>query len=293
LKAAAARRDFRPVALDARAHLEIENSVRDVISHNFVALLPGSDAKLRDEIVVYSAHWDAYGRDPSRSGDQILNGAADNAIAVAMMLDIADAIAALPPEKQPRRSVLFFAPTYEEKGILGSRFYAENPLYPLARTAANLNLEPLGPGPAYGPTRDLEVVGLNTSTIDDYAQEIALAKDRELRPDAEPEKGYYYRSDHIEFARAGVPAFFVRAGIDIIGQPPGTGEKLRLDYLVNDYHKVSDEVRYDWTMEGAAHDARFLLALGLRLANADEMPVWNAGAEFKARRDAELAASRR
>jgi Zn-dependent M28 family amino/carboxypeptidase len=293
LKAAAARRDFRPVALDARAHLEIENSVRDVISHNFVALLPGSDAKLRDEIVVYSAHWDAYGRDPSHSGDQILNGAADNAIAVAMTLDIADAIAALPPEKQPRRSVLFFAPTYEEKGILGSRFYAENPLYPLARTAANLNLEPLGPGPAYGPTRDLEVVGLNTSTIDDYAQEIALAQDRELRPDAEPEKGYYYRSDHIEFARAGVPAFFVRAGIDIIGQPPGTGEKLRLNYLVNDYHKISDEVRDDWTMEGAAHDARFLLALGLRIANADEMPVWKAGAEFKARRDAELAASRR
>lgn len=293
LKAAAARRDFRPIALNARAHIEVENAVRDVVSNNFVALLPGADPKLRDEILVYSAHWDAYGRDTSRSGDQILNGAADNAIAVAMMLEIAEVIAALPPEQQPRRSVLFFAPTYEEKGILGSRFYAENPLYPLARTAANLNLEPLGPGPAYGPTRDLEVVGLNTSTIDDYAQEVAQAQDRELRPDAEPEKGYYYRSDHIEFARAGVPAFFVRAGIDIIGAPAGTGEKLRLDYLVHDYHKVSDEVRPDWTMEGAAHDARFLFALGRRIADADSMPEWKPGTEFKARRDADLAAARR
>lgn len=293
LKAAATRRDFRPVALNARANLRVENTVRDVVSRNVVARLPGSDLKLRDEIVIYSAHWDAYGRDPTRTGDQILNGAADNAIAVAMMLEIAEVAAALPVGERALRSLLFFAPTYEEKGILGSLYYAQHPLHPLVRTAANLNLEPLGPGPAYGATRDLEVVGVNASTIDDYAQEVARAQGRVLLPDAEPEKGYYYRSDHIEFAKAGVPAFFVRAGVDIIGQPPGTGEKLRLDYLVNDYHKVSDEVRPDWTMEGAAHDTRFLLALGLRIANANEMPVWKTGGEFKARRDADLAASLR
>ncbi len=289
LKAAAARRDFRPVALaPARAHFAVANVVRPVVSHNVIALLPGADPVLRDEFVVYSAHWDAYGRDPSREGDQILNGAADNALAVAMMLDLAEVAAALPAAERPRRSLLFFAPTYEEKGILGSRYYAEHPLHPLARTAANLNLEPLGPGPAYGATRDLEIVGRNPSTIDDYAQEIAREQDRVLRPDAEPEKGYYYRSDHIEFAKVGVPSFFARAGVEIIGQPPGTGEKLRLDYLVHDYHKISDEVKPDWTMEGAAHDARFLLALGLRIANADAMPVWKPGTEFEAVRAASL-----
>ncbi len=293
LKAAAARPDFRPVTLDARAQMRVENTVRDVVSHNVIALLPGADEKLRDEFVVYSAHWDAYGRDPSRSGDQILNGAADNAIAVAMMLEIAEAALALPADARPRRSLLFFAPTYEEKGLLGSLHYAQNPLHPLARTAANLNLEPLGPGPAYGATRDLEVVGVNPSTIDDLAQEVAREQDRVLRPDAEPEKGYYYRSDHIEFAKVGVPAFFARAGVDIIGAPAGTGEKLRLDYLIHDYHKVSDEVRPDWTMEGAAHDARFLFALGRRIADADAMPEWKPGTEFKARRDADLAAARR
>ena len=288
LKAAAARRDFRPVTLAAKATFSIANTLRPVASRNVVALLPGSDAKLRDELVVFSAHWDAYGRDPSRPGDQILNGAADNAIAVAMLLDLAEVTAALPADQRPRRSLLFFAPTYEEKGILGSRFYAENPLHPLARTAANINLEPLDANQAYGPTRDLEIVGRNASTLDDYAVEVAREQGRVLRPDSEPEKGYYYRSDHIEFARAGVPALFVRSGVDVIGEPPGTGEKRRLAYLVNDYHKVTDEVRPDWTLEGAAHDARFLLAVGLRAANADPMPEWKPGTEFKAVREASL-----
>ena len=291
LKRAAARRDFRPVPLAARADFAIENTVRDVVSHNVVALLPGSDPKLRAEAVVYSAHWDAYGRDPSRTGDQILNGAADNAIAVAQMLEIAEVLAARPPAERPRRSILFFAPTYEEKGILGSAYYARHPLHPLARTAANLNLEPLDANAAYGPTRDLEVVGRNRSTLDDYAAAVAREQGRVLRPDSEPEKGYYYRSDHIEFAKAGVPAFFVRSGVDFLDEPPGTGEKRRLAYLVNDYHKPSDDVKPDWTMRGAAENTRFLLALGLRVANADAMPDWQAGSEFKAARDASLAAA--
>ncbi|WP_438479613.1 M28 family peptidase [Oleiharenicola lentus] len=282
LKTAAAQRDFRPVPLGARAEYAVENKIRDVVSRNVVGLLPGSDAKLRDEYVVYSAHWDAYGRDPTRSGDQILNGAADNAIAIAMMLDIAEVAAAHPP----RRSLLFFAPTYEEKGILGSKFYAENPLYPLERTAANINLEPLDAAPAYEPTRDLEIVGRNRSTIDDYAIEIAHQQDRVLRADSEAEKGYYYRSDHIEFAKAGVPVFFARSGLEVIGAPAETGRQRRLNYLQNDYHKISDDVRPDWTCEGAAHDARFLFALGLRIANADTMPEWKLGSEFKAIRDA-------
>jgi Zn-dependent M28 family amino/carboxypeptidase len=289
LKAAAVDRSFRPVPLAARAQVRVANTVREVVSRNVVARLPGSDPARRDEAVVFTAHWDGYGRDPARSGDQILNGAADNAIAVAMLLEIAELTAALPPAERPRRSLLFLAPTYEEKGLLGSQHYVRQPLHPLERTAANLNLEPLSSAPAYGPTRDLEVVGRNRSTIDAHAAEVAREQGRVLAPDSEPEKGYYYRSDHIEFAKAGVPAFFVRAGVDEIGAPPGTGEKRRLDYLVNDYHKPSDEVRPDWTMAGAAGDTRFLLALGRRIADAEAMPVWAPGSEFKAVGDARLA----
>lgn len=288
LKAAAARRDFRPVALSATASLSIANTTRATASRNVVALLPGADPALRREYVVYSAHWDAFGRDPARTGDQILNGAADNAIAVAMLLEIAQAAAALPEPWRPRRSLLFFAPTAEEKGLLGSRYYATHPLYPLTRTVANLNLEPLDANLAYGPTRDLEVVGRNGSTLDDLAADIARAEGRVLRPDSEPEKGYYYRSDHFEFAKVGVPAWFVRSGVDFLGQPAGYGLQLRRAYLERDYHKVTDEVKPDWTMAGAARDAAFLLRLGLRVANAPDRPAWKPGAEFKARRDAML-----
>lgn len=289
LKAAAADRSFRPVPLAARAHVAVANTVREVVSRNVVARLPGADPARSGEAVVFTAHWDGYGRDPARSGDQVLNGAADNAIAVAMLLELAELTAALPPAERPRRTLLFLAPTYEEKGLLGSQHYVREPLHPLARTAANLNLEPLSSAPAYGPTRDLEVVGRNRSTIDTHAAEVARAQGRVLAPDSEPEKGYYYRSDHLEFAKAGVPAFFARAGVDEIGAPPGTGEKRRLDYLVNDYHKPSDEVRSDWTMAGAAADTRFFLALGRRIADADAMPEWAPGGEFKAVRDAMLA----
>lgn len=288
LKAAAARRDFRPVALDARAHISIANTVRTVRSRNVVALLPGADPKLRDQVVVYSAHWDAYGRNSALTGDQILNGAADNAISVAMLLELAQLSAALPEGERARRSLLFFAPTYEEKGILGSQFYARNPLYPLARTVANLNIEPLDANLAYGPTRDFQVVGRNPSTLDDYAADLARAQGLVLTPDPEPEKGYYYRSDHIEFAKVGVPAFFVRSGVEFIDAPAGTGEKLRLGYLVNDYHKVSDEVRADWTCAGAASMTKFLFALGRRVADADSIPEWKPGTEFKAVREASL-----
>jgi Zn-dependent M28 family amino/carboxypeptidase len=288
LKAAAARRDFRPVPLSTRATLTVANTTRAVASRNVVALLPGTDPKLRHEYVVFSAHWDAFGRDPSRTGDQILNGAADNAIAVAQLLEIAQVAAATPP----RRSFLFFAPTAEEKGLLGSRYYATRPLYPLARTLANLNLEPLDANSAYGPTRDLEVVGSNASTLDDLAAELARAHGRVLRPDTEPEKGYYYRSDHFEFAKVGVPAFFVRSGLDFIGQPAGYGLQLRQAYLERDYHKVTDEVKPDWTMAGAAQNAGFLLQLGLRVAQAESRPEWKPGTEFKAVRDAMLRAAR-
>ncbi len=292
LKAAAARRDFRPVALAARAHLTVANRLRRVASKNVVALLPGADPQRRGEYLVYSAHWDGFGRNPSLAGDQVSNGAADNATAVGMLLEVAQAASALPTGRRWPRSVLFFCPTAEEKGLLGSRYYVEHPLYPLAQTLANLNLEPLDANSAYGPTRDLEVVGGNPSTIDDLGAAVAADQGRVVRADTDAEKGYYYRSDHFEFAKAGVPAYFTRSGLDFVGQPAGYGLKLRETYLTRDYHKVTDEVRPEWTMEGAAQNASFLLEVGRRIATGSSWPEWKPGTEFKARRDAMRAGAR-
>ena len=288
LKAAAARRDFRPVAIAARASFSIANTTRRVASKNVLALLPGADPKRRGEYLVYSAHWDAFGRNPSLTGDQTLNGAADNATAVGMLLELAQVAAAQPASQRWPRSLLFFCPTAEEKGLLGSRYYAEHPLYPLTQTLADLNIEPLDANSAYGPTRDLEVVGSNPSTIDDIGAAVAADQGRVMRADTDSEKGYYYRSDHFEFAKVGVPAYFTRSGLDFIGQPEGYGLKLREAYLANDYHKVTDEVRPDWTMDGAAQNATFLLEVGRRIATTPAWPEWKPGTEFKTRRDAML-----
>jgi Zn-dependent M28 family amino/carboxypeptidase len=288
LKAAAARRDFHPVPLAARASFTVTNTTRAVASRNVIGLLPGADEKHRGEYLVYSAHWDAYGRNPNLTGDQILNGAADNATAVGMLLEIAQAAATLPADRRAPRSLLFFCPTAEEKGLVGSRYYAEHPLYPLTQTLADINLEPLDANSAYGPTRDIEVVGSNASTLDDLGAAVAAEQGRVIRADTDSEKGYYYRSDHFEFAKVGVPAYFTRSGLDFIGQPEGYGLKLREAYLANDYHKVTDEVRPDWTMLGAAQNATFLLEVGLRAARAPDWPAWKPGTEFKARREAML-----
>lgn len=285
LKAAAARRDFRPVEIAAHANFTINNTTRQVASKNVIALLPGTDPLRRNEYIIYSAHWDAFGRNLALAGDQVLNGAADNATAVGMLLELARAAATATAKQRWPRSCLFLFPTAEEKGLLGSRYYAEHPLYPLSQTLANLNLEPLDSNNAYGLTRDIEVVGNNPSTIDDIGLAVAAEQGRVVRADTDAEKGYYYRSDHFEFAKVGVPAYFTRSGLDFIGQPEGYGLKLRVAYLTNDYHKVTDAVRPDWTMVGAAQNTAFLFAVGRRIATATTWPTWKPGTEFKSRRD--------
>ena len=285
LKAAAARRDFRPVAIAAHANFTINNTSRQVASKNVIALLPGTDPLRRNEYIIYSAHWDAFGRNLALAGDQVLNGAADNATAVGMLLELARAAAMATAKQRWPRSCLFLFPTAEEKGLLGSRYYAEHPLYPLSQTLANLNLEPLDSNNAYGLTRDIEVVGNNPSTIDELGLAVAAEQGRVVRADTDAEKGYYYRSDHFEFAKVGVPAYFTRSGLDFIGQPEGYGLKLRADYLANDYHKVTDAVRSDWTMIGAAQNTVFLFEVGRRIATATAWPTWKPGTEFKSRRD--------
>lgn len=285
LKAAAARHDFQPVTLGGTASFTVQNSLREVASRNVVGLLPGRDPARRNEYVIYTAHWDHLGRDPRVPGDQIFNGAADNASGTATLLEIAYGLTHLPTELRPQRSILFLSVTAEEKGLLGARYYAENPLYPLNHTLANINLDGANP---HGPTRDVEVIGAGASTLEDIGSAVAAAQGRTVRPDAEPEKGYYYRSDHFEFAKVGVPAYYPKSGIDFIGQPAGYGEKLRAAYIAHDYHKVTDEMKPDWTFAGAAQDAAFMLEVGRRVANADTWPTWYATSEFKARRDASL-----
>jgi Zn-dependent M28 family amino/carboxypeptidase len=281
LKKAAIQKDFKPVALDAKASFTVKNDLRDVDSHNAIAKLEGSDARLKDQYVMYTAHWDHEGRDPALKGDQIYNGAIDNASGVAGLLEIAQAYTKLNPA--PKRSILFLSITAEEKGLLGSEYYAENPLYPLKNTLADINMDGLN---QWGKTKDLVIVGLGNSTLDDIAAEVAKSQGRVIVPDAEPEKGFYYRSDHFEFAKVGVPALDADAGIDYIGKPAGYGQKKRDEYTMNDYHKPSDEVKPDWDLSGAVEDLQLFFQVGYRVAEAAQFPEWKPGTEFKAKRDA-------
>lgn len=282
-KKAAARRDFHPFSLNAKASFTIDSELRNVDSKNVVAKLEGTDPAHRDEYVIYTAHWDHLGRDSRLTGDQIFNGAADNAAGVAVLLELAQAYAALPAAQRPKRSVLFLSITAEEKGLLGSRYYANHPLYPLKKTLANLNIDGAN---QFGPTSDIIAVGFGASTIDDIGVTVGATQGRTMRGEIHPEFGSYYRSDHFEFAKVGVPSYYAGGGKKFIGQPDDFAEKIVQEYLAHDYHKVTDEVKPGWTFEGAAQDTAFLYEVGRQIADGDKWPEWKPGNEFKARRDA-------
>jgi Zn-dependent M28 family amino/carboxypeptidase len=284
LKKEAATRAFKPVPLGVQASMAISNKLRRIESRNVVAKLEGSDAPLKDEYVVYSAHWDHLGVGAPVNGDKIYNGALDNASGVGTVLEIARAFKQVQP--QPKRSILFLMVTAEEQGLLGSQYYSVTPLYPLARTAANINIDGVN---QWGPTKDITVIGLGASDLDDYLRAAAKEQGRTLTPDPEPEKGFYYRSDHFNFAKQGVPALDPDSGVDFIGKPDGWGRKKRDDYTDHDYHAPSDEVKPDWDLSGAAQDAQLLFAVGYRVANADKLPEWKPGNEFRAKRQEMLA----
>jgi Zn-dependent M28 family amino/carboxypeptidase len=286
LKSAAVRRDFRPVPLAAKASFRIRNGLRPVDSRNVVARLDGTDPRLRDEYVVVSAHWDHIGRNPKLEGDQIYNGALDNATGTAGLLELAAAFSRVRPA--PKRTVIFLAVTAEEKGLLGSKYYAEHPLYPLVRTLANINMDGLNP---WGRTKDIEVIGRGQSTLEDVLQQAADATGRLVTADSGPEKGRFYRSDHFEFARQGVPGLYLKGGVHLLGKPVGTGQRKIDEYTERDYHKVSDEIKPDWDLSGAADDLKLLFEVTWRVAEGDTYPDWKAGSEFKARRDAMRKAS--
>lgn len=280
LKKAAVTKDFKPVALSAKATFSLKNDLRTIDSQNVIARLEGSDPNLKNEYVIYTAHWDHLGKDDSLPGDKIYNGAIDNASGVATLLEWAEAFTKL--QTPPKRSVLFLAVTAEEKGLLGSKYYAEHPLYPLEKTLADINIDGIN---QWGRTKDLTVIGLGNSTLDDIAGQVAAVQGRTLSPDAEPEKGYFYRSDHFEFAKQGVPAFDPEAGTKYIGKPDDYGKQKRDEYTNNDYHKPSDEIKPDWDLSGAIEDAQLLFVVGYDVAQADKYPEWKPGTEFKAKRD--------
>lgn len=280
LKAAARRKDFRPVAIPGTAAFTVKNTTREMQSRNVVAKLEGSDPALRDEYVIYTAHWDHLGTAEHGDGDRIFNGALDNASGTAALLELAKAFTAL--DQKPKRSILFLAVTAEESGLLGAKYYAENPLYPLAKTLADINMDGVN---QWGKTSDLVVIGLGNSTLDDILAQAATEQGRTLKPDPEPEKGFFYRSDHFEFAKKGVPALYTDAGTDFVGKPAGYGKQKRDEYTANDYHKPSDEVKPDWDLSGAVDDLKLLFAVGDRVANGTTWPEWKAGTEFKAVRD--------
>jgi Zn-dependent M28 family amino/carboxypeptidase len=283
LKAQAATRDFRPVALGATASITINQRMREVRSQNVIARITGSDPAVQDEYVIYTAHWDHLGVGTPVDGDTIYNVAMDNASGTASLIEMARAVKAMP--EAPRRSMLFLAVTAEEQGLLGSQYYAQFPLYPLDKTLAAINLDGMN---MWGRTRDMVVIGYGMSELDDYLEDAAAEQSRVLVPDAEPEKGFYYRSDHFNFAKVGVPALYKDDGLEYVGKPEGYGQEKRDQYTSTDYHAPSDEVKPDWDLSGLVEDAKLLLAVGIRVANADAYPQWSDTSEFKAIREKSL-----
>jgi Zn-dependent M28 family amino/carboxypeptidase len=282
LKAQAASRDFQAVPMGLRASTSLTNQITRSTSRNVLAVLPGSDRS--DEALVYMAHWDHLGQDPDIAGDGVYNGALDNATGTAGLLELAQAYAFL--EEPPSRSILFLAVTAEEKGLLGSAYYASNPVYPRTKTVAAINMDGLN---VDGPMNDITVIGYGASELDDYLEDEAIVQERVIRADPEPEKGFYYRSDHFSFAKEGIPALYTDAGIDHVEHGEQWTLARRDAYTAERYHKPTDEFDPTWDLSGAVADLRILFNIGFRLANESTFPNWRIGNEFRARRDAEMA----
>jgi Zn-dependent M28 family amino/carboxypeptidase len=272
LTAAAARRGFRAVDMGVKVDARVRNSIRRFNSANVIAVLPGSSRK--HDYILYSAHWDHLGRGP---GGAIFHGAVDNATGVAGLLMLAQSFSRTRPP--PDRSIVFIAFTAEESGLLGSEFYVDNPLFPLRRTVGVLNLDGLRVG---GRSRDVMVYGFGNSELEEYVRTAALLQGRVVSPEANPEQGLYYRSDQFSFAEHGVPALYVKAGIDDSARGPAWGRAQLEDYRAHRYRQSSDSYSEDWDVWGAVDDLTLYYSIGDRLARNRRFPRWYPSSEFSA-----------
>ncbi len=282
-KTAAAYSGFKPVDLHAAYSLTMTNEIHSSASHNVLALLPGSERP--DEVIIYTAHWDHFGTRPEMKGDNIFNGARDNATGTAALIQLARAFTQLP--HPPKRSILFMPVTAEEQGLLGSAYYAEHPVFPLKKTVAVLNMDALN---IFGKMKDITIIGKGNSELDEYVEAAAAAQGRYVRSDPEPEKGGFYRSDHFSFAKKGVPALYTKMGIDNVKHGSKWTQEQTDRWVQQHYHKPSDE--YDpntWDLSGAIDDIRLLFRVGYRLSMEDRFPNWKPGNEFRALRDKMMA----
>ena len=279
MAALAAKSGFRSVDLNTRVSFEMESSFTYDVSRNVAGVLPGTD--LAEEVIIFSAHWDHFGIGPVINGDSIYRGAVDNGTSIAWMLEVARAFGQL--ENRPRRSIMIFAPTAEEQGLLGAHWYVKHPAFPLEHTVANFNNDLMLP---VGRMKDVMITGFGQSTLDDLVEEAALRQDRYVVADPTPETGMYYRADHFAFAKAGVPALFARGNVEHHEHGREWMAQKEKDWLANNYHKPAD--KYDpetWNMEGIVEDARLAFYLAWKLANSQEWPQWKEGSEFKAVRE--------
>jgi Zn-dependent M28 family amino/carboxypeptidase len=280
LREQAKRRDFKPVNLGLAAKINISSELKRVDSNNVVGIWDGSDARLKNEYVVYTAHWDHLGIGaPNDKGDTIYNGALDNASGIAQVLAIAEAITKLPKAEQPKRSQVFLFTTAEEQGLLGAEWYSKHPIFPLEKTAANINIDG---GNFYGLTNDYGALGAERSTLWTDVNQILKQRKLAFLSDAHPEQGYFFRSDHFPFAKTGVPALSIRSGDDYVGKPKGWSEQFFKEYNAKNYHQPSDEFDEKWRYDGMVQVLDVTLAIALRASNLPKLPHYNAGDEFAA-----------
>jgi Zn-dependent M28 family amino/carboxypeptidase len=283
----ASRRGFVARDLHQTASASLRNAIRTATSSNVIAMLPGT--RRPDEYVLYMAHWDHLGRSLARTGDNVFNGAVDNATGVAGLLAIAKAFRE--SARRPERTLLFMAPTLEESGLLGSAYYVEHPPHPLARTVAVLNMDAIDFG---GPKRDITVIGNGASELDRYLEVAARQQGRVPAAEPTPEKGFYFRSDHFNFAKAGVPSLYIKVGIDDREHGPAWGKQQLDDYVALRYHKPSDEfVAGSSDLRAGLENLQLLRVIGAQLAAEKTFPNWNPTSEFRAARDRSRAAGGR
>jgi len=275
----AAKPGFKAVPLQVTASVSLRNKIDHIESHNVLAMVKGS--RKPDEVVIYTAHWDHLGIDPKRKGHQVFSGAIDNGTGLTMLLELADAFAH--QKTPPQRSVLFFTPTLEESGLLGSQYYAAKPVFPLDKTVADIAVDAL---PIIGLAHDMTVIGMGQSQLEDMLGAVLKTQGRVMSQETTPENGFYFRSDHFSFAKAGVPAMLASSGLDLLNGGKAAGQKAADDYTKNHYHTPDDVFNPNWDFAGILEDTQALYVLGQQLSEEGQWPQWYASSPFKAKRDA-------